>query len=1155
MLREPNRYELRIMKEIIEADAHLNKLFLDYGETLDSDELSFTLVSYKHIIQQYTLDELTITKIYTVEKIKELKEELNYPNELYRYIIYLAKYGVIKTFFVENYKKFLPVYDFASIYSDDKKRLFVEAFFKEFDRFSYIIELMSKLKNIDEAPEEYLNYLAYIVGYQKEADDVFINISFRELIKNIVEIYKIKGSNYSFELFFGLLGFIIDLREYWFDRRFYDPNILANSETMTYNKKLSKFYLTTIKPSDRVFSQSQRKLIVSEGNITETKDLFEFERKLRNEKATLRQLLGFDPTYKGETYTYFKTNVIEYSLSSDRYDDIDTSKLGIELVEKYAEFLTPIFIRKNINIMLKPIETDGESIILSDDDRIDPRSPEENAEGFFHTYSGYQPIHYYWEDGLHNYVHINKLKSGRSGFYIGGFHLDTTSNLSGYESASGANHTEKIENLGMGDRDVYYPLYDTHITGGTEFVHQPLGTSFVYYGNNFSYIKGDQKRLSEVTGEHEEKTKISYIPTNYKVAIDYHGELNEITPGEKIEIIFSKYHENNGVYTVESVSPPDPLDEDSAVVKRFDNLDGMSSIPNGPVPFSLYSEYGIETNINPENKYRALTTENKWHFYDHGVIYSNITNVDVNHAQAYTQAYGVALFEKYESQDYYGREYSNLFSNPSSPANQTVTFTEEGEYWVTCATGTIKCEQGTATPSTPLLIFISFQLAETEKDIYFELSCTEPMLSKNFIMPYTSSTVSANHEDITMDAPYAYIKFEDNAPSEVIFDWNYAQIGYEDFVLGEFLDEYPKPLFTFWQDSDNYISVSVNSHKRDKVFVNGVLDGSSFSEYEFEIDHELLPQEAELFMDVFSLDNIKIKIDNIPTILIDDLTGTFEPTVLKLGYDAETQYFQGQLGKTEYGFSLHKIDEDPSYGSYFARDLDMSFSQLRTEFMSDGPLTSVDYFNVTGIRTTSTGTYNLQYDLGYIKVMRMIGAQRILYEKVPMSALEEIKKISIKAKRISSTGNLKLGIIGYKNDDIHPTNINDLPLYENYMYLPISEYPENEYKIYDGYLEKTSGEFSQQISTDYYNPSGLPDHYDYFNLIIEIDGGEFYLDYISFMDITGDAVYITVTELIPTTHSEEGGFIQLYYEDWKMGDSKFKDFHDRVVEVDKVVHI
>jgi len=310
---------------------------------------------------------------------------------LYKQTFYTYKYAAVKNFFRNNYHYYLPEFDRTQINSQEKTKLFVEAFMREFDRFSLVIDKLYDIVDINQVPTDYLDYLAQLIGYEREDYRLISDISFRELLKNMIEIYKIKGSNYSFELFFNFLGFDIEVQEFWFDKRYGDDNINSNPYTTSVDKNSYLFYLTPIKPTDGIPDNMNNPYYITEDQIKETLDLNMFDQYTTwyssgdSRGYSRKQLLGDTPGFDGDTYTFFKSNIIQYKLSTlGTEQESELTDEDTEIIELYTTFLTPIFINPRLKLAAVPYKTYGSGLTIKDYDRLDP------------IYQGYKSNNHTW---------------------------------------------------------------------------------------------------------------------------------------------------------------------------------------------------------------------------------------------------------------------------------------------------------------------------------------------------------------------------------------------------------------------------------------------------------------------------------------------------------------------------------------------------------------------------------------------------------------------------------------------------------------------------------------------------------------------------------------------------------------------------------------
>jgi len=134
-----------------------------------------------------------------------------------------------EAFFIKNINKYFSVYDWKLILSDERRLNFIQAIAREFDVLSDKVKDLEKLIDVDNIPQEFLPHLAYLLGHQV-IDFNIPSFNMRELIKNLIEIYKIKGTNFAYEIFFGALGFDVEVAELWWEN--------ANQEIANSNQKI-----------------------------------------------------------------------------------------------------------------------------------------------------------------------------------------------------------------------------------------------------------------------------------------------------------------------------------------------------------------------------------------------------------------------------------------------------------------------------------------------------------------------------------------------------------------------------------------------------------------------------------------------------------------------------------------------------------------------------------------------------------------------------------------------------------------------------------------------------------------------------------------------------------------------------------------------------
>lgn len=323
------------------------------------------------ILLQYS-DQIKSTQIWQLKSHRVAWDDLagamgitseDLTGEIYHQIMYCYKYCVVSSFFQNNKDRFMPEEDFYNLEQNGAGMAFYDAMMKEFDKLDCVIGKCVEYMDYDQIPWDLLSYLTQLLGFEKSTlnADEDIEEKFRELAKNILDIYRIKGTEYSFQLLFNFLGFNIEIREYYFDRRlYYTTNEAGNSETSSADNADYQFYLTVHNPTDNELGDISISETVMPQDLTPQYSLHEFN-ELCNEYGPAA-VLGYTPFYEvkdeagrvigtkeytGKVYKYFKTNLIYYSVGLDKGN---LNEKQIIAVTKYLDFLTPSYVMRQIEI-------------------------------------------------------------------------------------------------------------------------------------------------------------------------------------------------------------------------------------------------------------------------------------------------------------------------------------------------------------------------------------------------------------------------------------------------------------------------------------------------------------------------------------------------------------------------------------------------------------------------------------------------------------------------------------------------------------------------------------------------------------------------------------------------------------------------------------
>lgn len=120
-------------------------------------------------------------------------------------------------FLVENKFKFIPEFDLSLMENNPEYEILVDAILSVFDKLKDDADKLFDLVSIDDIPEEYINHLSVLIGW-RQTDYEFNKSFYRQFVKNLVAIYKLKGSLLSYDAFFRSLGYNARVYSLWYDK-------------------------------------------------------------------------------------------------------------------------------------------------------------------------------------------------------------------------------------------------------------------------------------------------------------------------------------------------------------------------------------------------------------------------------------------------------------------------------------------------------------------------------------------------------------------------------------------------------------------------------------------------------------------------------------------------------------------------------------------------------------------------------------------------------------------------------------------------------------------------------------------------------------------------------------------------------------------------
>ena len=327
----------------------ISKFLQDFEKTKSFDEI-FSCNNYPFIFSTFK------AKIWE-EKGYEVPDDeivLNILKNCY----FKYKFGNLNSFWKENLLNFFFKFDRETIESDEELSFLFENMANLLDFLDDVLYKIENIYNIDKVDDEFLNYTAELFGLHKQDLSLTIdNQAFRSLLKNIKTLYQLKGSKKVFFIFFNLLGFDVNIKEFYFDRDKY-----FTDDTGFFNERsLSSIYhyLTPISPEKRP------EYPVANSWIQNTKDIHLLDTISLDMMGitTDGNILGVIPCpfKRGGTsyyylplndnqYRYFKTNLISFTLSSKNKNLTSESSITIN---KYIKFFYPINLILDLRISVE----------------------------------------------------------------------------------------------------------------------------------------------------------------------------------------------------------------------------------------------------------------------------------------------------------------------------------------------------------------------------------------------------------------------------------------------------------------------------------------------------------------------------------------------------------------------------------------------------------------------------------------------------------------------------------------------------------------------------------------------------------------------------------------------------------------------------------
>lgn len=256
-------------------------------------------------------------------------------------------YGAIKHFFYENKELYLPQYDWYLINQNPKRSEIINTLFLEYDKVATISDAIQYYQDPDDIPVEFIIRLQEITGLTMNTyGNTFTADQLRNLTKHLIDVWREKGSLFAIELFFSCMGIDCAAQELWFDRRLYFNTDNFNDYTTANSAASFGYYLTPRDPQSTTYPFSDENVSYNMYTSPKPSRMWEYLLKTStsSEDETIRELLGYEDSDRGVTYTFFKSNYLLFNFEYTN-QTASVSKAELEVFKELIKHILPAYMR------------------------------------------------------------------------------------------------------------------------------------------------------------------------------------------------------------------------------------------------------------------------------------------------------------------------------------------------------------------------------------------------------------------------------------------------------------------------------------------------------------------------------------------------------------------------------------------------------------------------------------------------------------------------------------------------------------------------------------------------------------------------------------------------------------------------------------------
>lgn len=205
----------------------------------------YSVLKVLHYMGESTIIDVTdVASIYCLDQNVKIEGSVLYPLEegtsivkaSYNNMVTSVEFLIHDTFFKDNYiTHFLPQYDSINIDDNDILKAIFDTLFEFIDIIYAYQADMNGIINPLKTKSKYLTILTKEMGfdlfenlYEGTSYEVLTNQIYRNILNRLADILEVRGNMAAYELFFGALGFDVEMFEFWFDE---DENLVEINST------------------------------------------------------------------------------------------------------------------------------------------------------------------------------------------------------------------------------------------------------------------------------------------------------------------------------------------------------------------------------------------------------------------------------------------------------------------------------------------------------------------------------------------------------------------------------------------------------------------------------------------------------------------------------------------------------------------------------------------------------------------------------------------------------------------------------------------------------------------------------------------------------------------------------------------------------------